>query len=330
MRALAPGPARPLVQLAVVFLLVVAPLLLGDFRLFLLTEILIFGLFAASLDLLVGYTGLLSLGHAAYLGVGSYATALIAIHLTDNVFAGLAAGVASSCIVAAATGWLAVRTRGVYFLMLTLAFAQLLFTLAITWDSLTHGANGLPTPKPTLGPGDSGGALDGGTAFYYYALVAFLFGLGLLRAVVASPFGRALVGIRENESRMRSLGYATSRYKLAAFCLAGAVAGFAGSLTVQQSSFMSPSGVSFEVSALALIAVIIGGRATLVGAVLGSAFVFVIRDELSSAFNEHWRLVLGLVFIGVVYLLPRGISGLSARVGGLLTRRTERAAGEPA
>ncbi|MBA2295502.1 MAG: branched-chain amino acid ABC transporter permease [Actinobacteria bacterium] len=326
MRALAPGRAARLVQLALVALLAMAPLLLGDFRLFLLTEILIFGLFAASLDLLVGYTGLLSLGHAAYLGVGSYATALIAIHLTDNVFAGIAAAVLSSGVVAAATGWLAVRTRGVYFLMLTLAFAQLLFTLAITWDSLTHGANGLPTPKPTLGPGDGGGALDGGTAFYYYALVAFLIGFGLLRAIVASPFGRTLVGIRENEARMRSLGYGVARYRLAVFCIAGAVAGFAGSLTVQHSNYMSPSGISFEVSTLALIAVIIGGRATLVGAVLGSAFVFIIRDELSSAFNEHWRLVLGVVFIGVVYLLPRGLSGLPARTG-LLSRRIQTTAG---
>ncbi|MBA3427062.1 MAG: branched-chain amino acid ABC transporter permease [Actinobacteria bacterium] len=320
MTVFASGLAPRLVQLSVLALLATAPVLLGDFRLFLLTEILIFGLFAASLDLLIGYTGLLSLGHAAYLGVGSYATALVAIHITDNAFAGVAIAVLASGVAAAATGWLAVRTRGVYFLMLTLAFAQLLFTLAITWDSLTHGANGLPTPKPTLHPGDDGGALDGGSAFYYYALVAFLVGMALLRAIVTSPFGRTLIGIRENEPRMRSLGYGVARYKLAAFCIAGAVAGLAGALTVQHAKFMSPSGVSFEISALALIAVIIGGRATLVGGVLGAAFVFVIRDELSSAFNEHWRLVLGLVFIAVVYVLPRGLSGLAAKVGPLSRR----------
>lgn len=310
-----------LALIGVLALFAVAPALLSDFRLFLLTEILVFGLFAASLDLLVGYGGLPSLGHAAYLGVGSYATALVAIHYTGDAFAGLAAGGAAGGAIALVTGLLAVRTRGVYFLMLTLAFAQLLFTLAITWDSLTEGANGLPTPQVTL-PGDEGeSVLAGRNGFYYYALIAFLVGMTVLWAVVRSPFGRALRGVRENEPRMRSLGYGVGRYKLAAFCIAGAVAGFAGALTVQQASYMSPSGMSFEISALALIAVIVGGRATLVGPVLGAAFVFVIRDELSSAFAENWRLVLGLVFVFVVYVLPRGIGGIPASVWALRGRR---------
>jgi branched-chain amino acid transport system permease protein len=302
-----------LVRVPVLALLALAPLVLGDFRLFLLTSVLIFGLFAASLDLLVGYAGLLSAGHAAYWGVGAYAAALVATRWTPNAFAQLGVAVAATALAAVATGWLAVRARGVYFLMLTLAFSQLLFTLALTWDSLTHGSNGLPTPAPRLL--SSGGDPLDGTAFYYYALVSFAVGYLFLRVVVAYPFGRALVAIRENEARLSSVGYNVFAYKLAAFCLAGAVAGYAGALAVQHAKYVSPSDVSFEISALALVAVIVGGRATLYGAVLGAAFVYIVRDELSSAFSEHWRLVLGLVFIGVVYVLPRGLGGLVQQVG---------------
>lgn len=307
-------------RFAVFALLAAAPLGFGNFRVFLLTEILIFGLFAASLDLLIGYSGLPSLGHAAYLGIGAYATALLGTHVTSNVFAQMAVGIGSATVVAAATGWLAVRTRGVYFLMLTLAFSQLLFTLGGTWDSVTHGSNGLTgVPGPTLAPGDT--TLVGQNAFFYYVLVVFAFGYLFLRALVASPFGRALAGIRENESRMASIGYAVPRYKLAAFCLAGAVAGLAGVLTVQQFRYVSPSGISFKVSALALVAVVIGGRATLWGPVVGAAFVYELRDELSSHFAQHWELVLGLVFMLVVYLLPRGIGGLGTHAAALVGRR---------
>ena len=321
-----PPSVRPwLARLPIVALLAAAPLVLSDFRVFLLTSILIFGLFAASLDLLVGYTGLLSAGHAAYWGVGAYSAAIVATRLTPNVFAEIGIAVAATVIAAAVTGWLAVRARGVYFLMLTLAFSQLLFTLSETWDDLTHGSNGLATPRPTLLPGDDGSTLADGTWFYYYAVVAFLLGYLFLRLVVRSPFGNALVGIRENEARMSSVGYNVFAYKLAAFCIAGAVGGFAGALSAQQARYVSPGDVSFEVSALALVAVIVGGRATLFGPVLGAAFVYILRDELSSAFAEHWRIVLGLAFVAVVYVLPRGLGGLVKQTASAFAPRADTA-----
>jgi branched-chain amino acid transport system permease protein len=292
--------------------LAAAPFLLGEFRLFLLTEILIFGLVAASLDLLVGFTGLLSLGHAAYFGVGGYTAALVATRLTDNGVVGILLAVVATTFVAAVTGWLAVRTRGVYFLMLTLAFAQLLFVLALRWEPVTGGSNGIiGIPRTGLLPGDDGDTLASEASFYYYVLIAFLLGYVLLRRIGDSPFGKALTGIRENEARMHALGYGVVRYKLASFCIAGAMAGYAGALFLQHERFISPSNVSFEVSAFALIAVILGGVGTLYGPVLGAALVIVLREELSSGFDENWKLLLGVVFVLFVYLAPRGIGGLA-------------------
>jgi branched-chain amino acid transport system permease protein len=185
---------------------------------------------------------------------------------------------------------------------------------------VTSGSNGLyGIPTPTLYPGDVD-ALVGNTHFYYYALVAFLVGYGILRLVVGSPFGRALNAIRENEGRMGSLGYDVPVYKLAAFTVAGAMAGYAGALTMQQAKYVSPSTVAFEVSALAVVALIVGGQRSLLGPVLGAGFVYLIRDELADTFSEHWALVLGAVFVLVVYFLPRGIVG-----AGRALRRAARA-----
>ena len=297
----------------VLAVLVLAPLWLNDFRTGLLTEVLIFALFAASLDLIVGYTGLPSLGHALFFGVGGYAAGIVGVRLTDSVLASLAVAVVLSALVALVTGWLAVRTRGTYFLMLTLAFAQLAFSLALTWTPVTGGSNGLSgVPVFTL-PGGLTPESDNG--FYWYVLVAVALGYLLLRLVVGSPFGRALVGIRENEARMRAIGYQPRTYKLAAYVLSGAVGGYAGALFVHLQRFVSTSNVAFGISALALIMVIIGGRGTLYGPVLGAGLILLLRDELSARF-EHFELVLGVVFILVVYFLPQGIGGLARQLRG--------------
>lgn len=296
-------------RLALLALLLAAPAYLDDYRVFLLTEILIFGLFAASLDLLIGYGGLPSLGHAGYYGVGAYAAGLLAIHSTTNVFAQIAVATAAAAAVAAVTGIFAVRSRGIYFLMLTLAFGQLLWVLALNWTSVTNGSNGLfDVPAPTLAPGHAAW-LAKNDHFYWYTLGVFAVGYLVLRVVVASPFGRALEAIRENEDRMRSLGYGVPLYKLAAFTIAGAVAGYAGALALQQPKYFSPEGMSFEVSALAVIALIVGGQRSLLGPVLGAGFVYVFRDQLSSLLASHWQLVLGAIFVLVVYVLPAGLVG---------------------
>jgi branched-chain amino acid transport system permease protein len=313
---------------AVLALLATAPLYLGHFRLGLLTSILSFGLFAASLDLLIGYTGLPSLGHAAYLGIGGFASALLALHVTPNVFAQLGVATGAAAIGAAIVGAFAVRSRGIYFLMLTLAAGELLSELATNWTSVTQGTNGLSgLPNGSFYPGD-GRPLDPNlhrSQMYYYVLGAFLVGYVVLKVIVASPFGRALVGLRENDARMRSLGYDVTLYKISAFVLAGAVAGFAGALTVEQQKFVDYTIFSFtNFSALAVIALIIGGRGTLLGGVLGGGFVYVVREELAGYFSQHWMIVLGLVFVFVVYTLPGGL------VGGARTLRRLAARGRPA
>lgn len=294
-------------RLAVIVVLLVLPLLLNSFRVSLLTEVLIFGLLAASLDLLVGYTGLASLGHATYFGVGGYAAALVARDLTSNALAALAVAVVISVMVALVTGWLAVRTRGVYFLMLTLAFAQLLFSLATTWQPVTGGSNGLSVPTAELF------SLQlTGTTLYYYVFVVTLAAYVVLRAITRSPFGRSLVAIRENEARTRSIGYSTFGYKLASYTIAGAFGGLAGGLFTQFNRFIAPTNIAFEISAIVLIMVIVGGRGTLFGPVIGAALLLLVREELSARF-EHFELALGLIFVLFVYFLPRGLAGLARR-----------------
>jgi branched-chain amino acid transport system permease protein len=178
--------------------------------------------------------------------------------------------------------------------------------LAINWSSLTGGSNGIYGIPVARFAGKSSWLL-GTNHFYWFALGAFLVGYGVLRAIVASPFGRALGGIRENEARMRSLGYNVPLYKLAAFALAGGMAGFAGALASEQARYFSPDAMSFEVSAVAVVAIVIGGQRTLLGAVLGAALYYVLRDQLSDQLASHWELPLGVVFVLVVYLLPGGV-----------------------
>ena len=200
------------------------------------------------------------------------------------------------------------RSRGVYFVMLTLAFGQLLWVLALNWTSLTGGSNGIfGIGAPTLANGSK--LLASTDHFYWYVVCVFLVGYAVLWLIVRSPFGRALAAIRENESRAASLGYNVQLYKLAVFTIAGAVAGYAGSLACQQPKYFSPDGMSFEVSAVAVVAIVIGGQRSLIGAVIGAAFYYILRDRLSDVLSSHWQLVLGVSFVLVVYLLPFGFVG---------------------
>lgn len=301
-----PPRARRIGQVGGLLLLAAVPLVLGQFPVILITEILVFGLFAVSLDLLVGITGLPSLGHAAYYGIGAYGAALVAVHVTANGPLQLLVGIAVGALSAALTGWVAVRTRAVYFLMLTVAITEIVASLALSWRSLTHGTNGFSTPAPELVPGLS---LSLAGYLYWYVLVVVVLAYAVVRLVVASPFGRALTGIRENETRMRAVGYPTARYKYAAFCFAGAIAGLAGALNLAQNQFVSPDDVSFEVAAIVFITVIVGGSGSLFGGFLGATVVILVRDELSSFLPGRTDLVLGLIFVLVVYLLPQGLAG---------------------
>jgi branched-chain amino acid transport system permease protein len=300
------------VHAAVLVVLAAAPYFIQPGPLATLGKILVYALLAASLDLLVGTTGLPSLAHAAYFAVGAYTAGLVAINVTTNGPAQYGLALVAGGVAAALTGWLVVRSRGIYFLMLTLAVGAIIFQLAETWDDVTGGSNGLfGIPAVRVLPG--GEPVIDAAPVYWYLLAGFVVGYLILWLVVASPFGRALRGIRDNEARMASLGYATFWYKYAAYCVAGAVAGAAGSLLAADERLVDPFDAGFATAVLALLAVVIGGPGSLWGPCVGAAVVIIVRDTLGANLGGHGPLLLGLVFIAVVYLLPRGVAGLSWR-----------------
>jgi branched-chain amino acid transport system permease protein len=291
--------------------LLALPLAVSSYQLGLLTKMLIFALFAMSLNLVLGYAGLPSLGHAAYFGAGAYATGLLTLRVADNFWLGLGAGVLAAALVAAVFGLLALRAHGSYLLMITLALAQVLWGIAFGWRSFTGGDDGLPgIPRPAAGLPLS---LADGARFYYFTLLVVALGAGGLWVVVRSPFGRALVGIRESEPRMEVLGYHVWLYKYVAFVLAGTLAGVAGVLFVWFNGFVSPSYLSIVFSATALIMVILGGAGTLLGPALGAA-VIIFLENVISAHTERWLLILGVIYVALALLAPDGLLGVLGRV----------------
>jgi len=293
--------------------LALVPWALSSYQLGLLTKMLIFALFAMSLDVILGYGGLPSLGHAAYFGVGAYTVGLLAVRVIDNFWIDFGAGLAAAAVASALFGLLALRARGAYLLMITLALAQVLWGIAFGWRWLTGGDDGLPgVPRPSAGLPWS---LAGGLAYYYFVLVVFVAVTAALWIVVRSPFGMALVGIRESERRMEVLGYDTWRYKYAAFVLAGVVAGLSGNLYVYYNGFVSPAYLSIVFSAMALIMVILGGAGTLLGPALGGAIIVLLENVVSSS-TERWLTVLGVIYVMVTLFAPAGIMGYLMKMMG--------------
>ncbi len=283
--------------------LTAAPVFLAPYATTTVTRMLVFGLLAASLNLLVGLVGLPSLGHAAFFGVGAYAAAWTAQHLTTSPLT-LVVGVLAAAAVAVVVGVVAVRSSGIFFLMLTLAVGELVQQTADSWESVTGGSNGLyGVPAQSVG----GMVVDQTATIYWYVLAFFALGMAVLWAVSASPLGTVLRGVRDSEARMRALGYRTTAVKLAAFVAAGAVAGLAGGLLTVQQRLVTPADLGFTTSALALLAVVIGGSGSWWGPCLGAALVVAVRDVLGADLDGHGPLALGLLFVLVVYLLPGGI-----------------------
>lgn len=299
---------RRLAVLAPVVALVVlaaAPLVLGSYGTTMLSRMLAFALLAASADLLVGVTGLPSLGHGAYFGAGAYAAGWVAIHVTRSAPVTLLAAAGAASAVALIAGSVAVRARGVFFLMLTLAVGEIVEQLAQSWHGVTGGSDGMyGIPASRL----AGVALSDVRWFAWYALGVFAAGMVVLRCIVGSPLGATLRGIRDNEGRMRALGYRTYHYKLAAFVIAGGLAGIAGALLAAQQRLVTPGDLGLATSVPVLLAVIIGGEATLWGPCLGAAIVVVLRDVLGPGLGGHGSLLLGLVFVAVVFALPGGLA----------------------
>jgi len=272
-----------------------------------LRDMLVLAILALSLDLLVGSAGMPSLGHAAYFGAGAYAAAIAGQRLgSDDLLLGLGAAIAVSALLALAIGSVAVRAAGIFFLMLTLAFAQMVFAIAFQAADITGGSNGFSgVRRPTL----LGLDFNDADALYRLVAVIFLVVLLLVWRIRSSAYGRALVGLRENERRMRALGYDTTRLRLSAFILAGAIAGLAGALQAYSLRFVSTNDVGVGRSVEAFVSVLIGGASTLLGPVVGAVVVLFIERVMPSyiAFAET---VLGVVFIVFVLAARQGIVGL--------------------
>lgn len=306
--------------LAVLALAVYPTLSNGDnFGITLLTEVLIYALFALSLNVLLGFTGLVSFGHAAYFGLGVYAAGVFTVQLKNSSFLlGLLVGVVVAGLAAVGLGFLSIRTSGIYFLVLTLAFSQMLYALAFKWNDLTGGSNGLPVLKPELILFGWQINLTDPVAYYFVTLVLFVIGFLIVRQVVRSPFGHTLVGIRDNEERMAALGYQTRNFKLAAFVIAGALAGLAGGLNVYHNGFASADDLYWTNSGLVMVMVLLGGKGTLIGPVLGAFFVryteqFIQGQNLTFGtfiMSERWLMVLGAILVIFVLFAPSGIVGI--------------------
>ncbi len=293
--------------IAGVILLLVLPKILAPYYLGLAVKMMIFALFAMSLDLLIGFTGMASLGHAAYFGLSAYATGLLALKLGWNVWLALPAGLIMSGLAAVLFGLLALRTRGSYFLMITLALSQLMWGIAFGWRSLTGGDDGLPNvPRPDLGIGLS---MADGVNFYYFVLLIAAIAAVLMVRIVASPFGYALRGIRESETRMLALGYNVWLYKFSIFVMAALFAGLAGVLYVYYNRFVSPDYIHVARSAEVLLMVILGGAGTLIGPAFGAAII-VLFENLISAYTERWVMLMGFIYLIVALFAPNGIAGL--------------------
>ncbi|MDX2314971.1 MAG: branched-chain amino acid ABC transporter permease [Gammaproteobacteria bacterium] len=304
-------------------LLLLPPLadLAGEpFMVSLFSRVLIYAIAAVSLDLLLGFGAMVSLGHAAFFGVGAYVVAILAFHAaeglpgdawlfsfagTNNALISWPLAVVVSALVATAIGALSLRTSGIYFIMITLAFAQMLFYF---FDSLQAygGDDGLSI----WGRNDFAGLdLANDTTFYYVCLACLTLFLILCQRIVNSRFGMVIRGCAQNERRMRALGFPTYRYKLLCFAIAGAGAGLAGALIANQTEYVSPALLHWTRSGELLVMVILGGMGTLIGPVLG-AMALLLSEDLLAIMTEHWQLYLGLFLVLVVLTTRRGIYGL--------------------
>jgi branched-chain amino acid transport system permease protein len=301
------------------------PALAGKFYLQLFSTIMIMAIFAMSLNLLVGCTGLVSLGHAAFFGLGAYTLLVMSPeYQAASLFLSLPAAMAVAAVAALGIGLLVLRSSGVYFIMVTLAFTQMFFYF-VTGSKALGGSDGAyiyVKPDASLF-GLTPLRLADTLHFYYLVLALMLATLLLLYIVMRAPFGQVLYGIKANEPRMRSLGYASFRYKLVSFVIAGALAGMAGYLDAAQFGFVNPDLFGWRQSGIVLMMVILGGMGTLYGPILG-AFALVLLQDFLAESTKHWLLPMGLFIILAVLVLPDGLSGIGPQLGALRRRLSRR------
>lgn len=300
---------NPAYGLALVFL--VLPWIIPEKTL--VTEILTFGLFAVSFNILLGYTGLLSFGHSTFLGLGSYAAALFLVRTgIVNLWLALLFGIAVPAVAAVVIGWFCLKRRLVYFAMLTLAFNQMVYFIVFQWREFTGGDDGLrgiPIPPFAL-PGISLpiDSIHHPFHFYYFVYFVVVVCLIAIQRIVQSPFGRALQAIRESEERAQAIGYDTNRLQHLSFVFAGIFGGTAGALNAFFYGFVGLETLSWLTAGIAVLMTILGGRGTFVGPFLGAA-VYLLIQEYSSKVTQNWPLILGGIFVLIVLFLPQGLWG---------------------
>jgi branched-chain amino acid transport system permease protein len=303
--------------LAVLALLIVFPPLAyaleQDFYISVASRLMIFAIAATSLNLVIGFGGMISLGHAAFFGTGAYTVGILMQHGIVSAWLSWPAAVIVSGLLAALIGLISLRTRGAYFIMITLAFAQMVYFLFISLRAY-GGDDGLSLPSRSA----IGFDMASDSAFYYVVLALLSVSMLLVYRLVNSRFGRVIQAIRENEIRMEAIGYPVFRYKLVCFIAGGAMAGLAGALIANQNMLVSPNLIHWTQSGALMVMVILGGVGYLVGGVLG-AMTMLLLEEILSGYTMHWQLALGLILLAVVMLLPNGLASL-------FDRRRERSA----
>jgi branched-chain amino acid transport system permease protein len=303
------SPARLALVIVALAAAVALPFFAGPFWTGLLTQMLIFGLLALSVDLLLGHAGLFSLTHASFFAVSAYTVAILQVRYGVPTLLAAPAGILAGTLLGALFG-LSVRTRGVYFILITIAMGYVVWGVAVRWSGFTGGDNGITNvPFPAVG----GFGIASHTQ-YYYLVLTVIAACGLLyRVLTRSPFGLALRGIKGSETRMKSLGYQTGLHLYAAFVLSAALASLAGVLYVYYNRFVNPVASSFPISVEAVLMAIIGGTGTIVGPFIGAGVVLALRNWVSSFFEMH-HAIMGVVFIVTVLWAPDGLVGLAGRL----------------
>jgi branched-chain amino acid transport system permease protein len=315
---------RPVLAIILFALLAALPLLglvmRDGYILSLMTRVMIFAIAAIGLDLILGFGALVSFGHAAFIGIGAYAMGILASHGHEGLLTGLIAALAASALFAIVTGAISLRTKGVYFIMITLAFGQMAFYTAASLRAY-GGDDGLTIARRSVVAGSR--ILENDRVFYFVVLACLIGVYMLCRAVVNARFGRVLQGTKQNTQRMQAIGFNPYPYQLAAYVISGMIAGLAGFLLANLTEFVSPAYMSWQRSGELLIMVILGGVGSLHGAVIGAGAFLLLEEWLPSllrmvrpAFAEHWKVVFGPLLVLIVLLMRGGIMGLLARLSG--------------
>ena len=308
--------ARPCLAIVVFAGFALLPLVAfaaGDpFVLVTATRIMVFAIAALSLDLILGYGGMVSFGHAAFIGLGAYTVGIAAAHGITELILQAALAMLVAVVFALVTGAISLRTKGVYFIMITLAFGQMAFFFMVSLSAY-GGDDGLTLGARSVLAGQ--GILENDYAFYYLVLAVLLAFFLLAKSIIGSRFGRVLRGIHDNPERMRAIGFSPFPYQLAAYCIAGTMAAIAGVLLANQTEFVSPAFMTWQRSGELIMVVVLGGMGTLTGPIVGAA-AFLLLEEWLAGLSEHWKFGLGLAIILIVLFTRGGIVGFIARVSG--------------